>query len=666
MEQTIPKQNTEKRRWPWLILMNLFFALLCAGILYLCRGSMDLQSWGINAGIFLAMMIVIWLGCGPRKGKPGLYALERAACAMRQAASQANSKEYNKDHSLKQVGAALENAECPELTQAFAAYENSRTKTKSDLHDYLNEDLLCRIGNVQVNNLVGSALTGLGILGTFIGLMAGLQGFGVEAITQETAEAADLAAAAAANMNLLIQGIKTAFLTSIAGVILSILYNFGYRCLLNEARDAMETLLQSCTRGWRLSATHEEVVTQNLVQQTKSLQTLETELADRICMELAASVPPAIAAGINEAVKPQMEQLIDRVAEVYDQNMQKISADFLKGINEVMKQELEDTRKNVETLSLQHQKASEKMQAVSDRMTATEGQLKEISDSLSRDLVTLRECEAKLTAFREERPQQLTEILEAVNAQGSAICTAQKKTCKEIVSIKEETKKVLPSLEVESGHLHGTMKAQLKQLETLLGQFGEIRRMMEEGTSWNEKKLGEMQETVRSIAENQPSLERLTAFGAEIQKMERLLAASQTELLNMAAAVQQSAQSADNSLLLQEKTAEILAAVTGLKESTAETGKALSEELSGMYTHIRSEGQAQAEELRKIIEEIQVIQQDIQKRYEDWNDAEEDAADQEGLSAAEQVKQSVERLEDWVKRDGTEPGKQGALQEMGT
>jgi hypothetical protein len=41
----------------------------------------------------------------------------------------------------------------------------------------VNEDLLNKVGNTAFNDFLSSVMTGLGILGTFVGLAIGLQSF---------------------------------------------------------------------------------------------------------------------------------------------------------------------------------------------------------------------------------------------------------------------------------------------------------------------------------------------------------------------------------------------------------------------------------------------------------------------------------------------------------
>ena len=92
----------------------------------------------------------------------------------------------------------------------------------SDIEDYINEEALSMRSWQGVVSQIPSTLTGLGILGTFIGLILGIRGVGFGTVN-----------AALSSVQTLLSGIQVAFYTSIAGVILSIVFNIIYRVAWN-------------------------------------------------------------------------------------------------------------------------------------------------------------------------------------------------------------------------------------------------------------------------------------------------------------------------------------------------------------------------------------------------------------------------------------------------
>ena len=121
----------------------------------------------------------------------------------------------------------------------------------SDLDEVLNEDVLALHTWKGVIAQLPGTLTGLGILGTFVGLLLGLRG--ISFVTVE---------AALGSVQSILAGINTAFYTSIAGVILSILFNITNNVLRNIMnretglfleefhKSVIPTTAAKCGRSW--------------------------------------------------------------------------------------------------------------------------------------------------------------------------------------------------------------------------------------------------------------------------------------------------------------------------------------------------------------------------------------------------------------------------------
>ncbi len=115
-----------------------------------------------------------------------------------------------------------------ELDAVFQEYKDTVLHQKengvvlSDIKEYINEDFLAIRSWQGLMVQLPGILTGLGILGTFIGLISGINTLGFQTID-----------AAIGSITHLLTGIETAFYTSISGVVLSILFNILYRIIWN-------------------------------------------------------------------------------------------------------------------------------------------------------------------------------------------------------------------------------------------------------------------------------------------------------------------------------------------------------------------------------------------------------------------------------------------------
>jgi len=131
-----------------------------------------------------------------------------------------------------------------ELDSAFYKYQkkmrNFQTKhgvtQVVDLEDYINEDLVDKVGMTYYNSTVSGAMTGLGILGTFLGLAIGLASFNAEDIYTISD-----------NIGPLLGGMKVAFHTSVYGIFFSLLFTVVHRCVMSNAYEKLDMFL-SCYR----------------------------------------------------------------------------------------------------------------------------------------------------------------------------------------------------------------------------------------------------------------------------------------------------------------------------------------------------------------------------------------------------------------------------------
>ena len=124
-----------------------------------------------------------------------------------------------------------------DLKLAYASYKSEMRYLESqdlnnstcDIEDYINRDLIDDVAKKNLLNLIPGAMTGMGILGTFIGLSLGLQNFNT-GTAEEIAE----------SISPLMDGIKVAFHTSIYGMMFSLFFNWVYKRIFERAYQTVD------------------------------------------------------------------------------------------------------------------------------------------------------------------------------------------------------------------------------------------------------------------------------------------------------------------------------------------------------------------------------------------------------------------------------------------
>lgn len=101
-----------------------------------------------------------------------------------------------------------------------------------DLEEYINEDFLDQIGMNFFNSSIPGTLTGMGILGTFLGLSMGLGAFSGDDIFTVSD-----------NVGSLLSGMKVAFHTSVYGIFFSLVFNIIYKSLMSDAYQTLDEFL---------------------------------------------------------------------------------------------------------------------------------------------------------------------------------------------------------------------------------------------------------------------------------------------------------------------------------------------------------------------------------------------------------------------------------------
>ncbi|MDE7016832.1 MAG: MotA/TolQ/ExbB proton channel family protein [Lachnospiraceae bacterium] len=216
------------------------YAVVVAFVLYLngvfSGEEISIVNLTINI-VFLIVIGILFLISSVSFGKLNnvTYELEDVAIRLQKEYKEANGK--NLWGNYRENGKMFEDEK---LQAAFQKYRMRMRSAKSkkgsvpscDLEEYINEDLIDRVSMNFFNSGISGTLTGLGILGTFLGLSMGLGSFSGDDIFTVSD-----------NVGALLSGMKVAFHTSVYGIFFSLVFNFVYRSIMSDAYETLDEFL---------------------------------------------------------------------------------------------------------------------------------------------------------------------------------------------------------------------------------------------------------------------------------------------------------------------------------------------------------------------------------------------------------------------------------------
>lgn len=213
------------------VIIGFIFAV-SAGLLL--AFSPDVMSMVILAFMCILMILGFWFGI-----RRILYLNEGFINARKHIA---RAKEVQTEDiwlAIKQNNVLFKNDYLDEQFDRFKKEYDSTHKqgaviSPCGVEDFIHEEGLSLYSWQAPVSQISNTLTGLGIVGTFVGLLIGLGSVGFSSVTT-----------AINSLQVLLSGIETAFYTSIAGVILSIVFNISYRIVWNTMLRELGLFYQS-------------------------------------------------------------------------------------------------------------------------------------------------------------------------------------------------------------------------------------------------------------------------------------------------------------------------------------------------------------------------------------------------------------------------------------
>lgn len=331
---------------------------------------------------------------------------------------------------------------------------------KCDIEDYIGLDLVDSVIHRERMNQVAGVMTGLGILGTFIGLSLGLQSFNTGTTAQITS-----------SIEPLMEGIKVAFHTSIYGMVFSLVFNYVYKRRLDDAENAVRDFL-GAYRKYVMPDTASDGFNHLMElqrRQTDAVMSLSGTMADRLSENLEKILEPefahfdqTITSFANVATKNQMDQLA-RIVDAFVAEMNRSLEYTFSKLSEkidntiVMQEENERLMKEIYEKNLT---TAENVRSIAEQTQSVAGVLRQYTDRVVSLEKQTGENRQEIEGVARSLERQTTETRQEIEGVARTLEKRNGETRQEIESVAR-------SLEKQTGEARLEIESMARSLEKL-------------------------------------------------------------------------------------------------------------------------------------------------------------------------------------------------------
>ena len=306
----------------------LFLAVVAAAVgmtLYVGRGAASILIYNF---CFLGIMAVTYIAGmfgGMFRMNDLSRALSDAADEIRNVFQSPGKVDADKVSALNGI---FHQRYLDEKMQAFTDAISQSHEGIGDIEEYLNGDDMDEHVHKRLLEMAPDIFTSLGILGTFVGLVWGLKNFeptNYEAMTTSVAS--------------LVDGIKVAFLTSIYGIAMSIVYTCGMKSEYSSMTASLQKFLDRFHTYVMPSAESESM---NILVSSQKNQTAAMEqMAEKFSVQMAGSFEKVITPTFQK-MNDSLDMLVSSVTKCQEDAIREILDTFLKEMNLSFKAQFED------------------------------------------------------------------------------------------------------------------------------------------------------------------------------------------------------------------------------------------------------------------------------------------------------------------------------------
>lgn len=262
--------------------------------------------------------------------------------------------------------------------------QNSQPPVVCDIEDYINIQLINGLINKSLCESVSGSMTGLGLLGTFLGLIIGLKDFSTDYDGIQN------------SILMLLNGIKTSFLTSIYGVVFSLVFNWIYRRSYTDMINSLNEFH---------NVFHNEAVNNsqnNINSRLVAAQENITENLEKIFEFIANDISEHFKTSIN-TMTDSIEHYLEASVTSQEEKLRVLVEQYLKTMNEeVLGGQLEELRKTLRLINDSNIQHYEKVRALSEMIAESGKSFLMMSNQYSANVESLQGYIEQLRSYQQE------------------------------------------------------------------------------------------------------------------------------------------------------------------------------------------------------------------------------------------------------------------------
>ena len=455
--------------------------------------------------------------------------------------------------------------------------------TTDDADNYFNYNSLTSQYNALFWQNLGGVFTGLGILGTFIGLSVGLGTINLEHITNE-------------EIGNLVSGMSTAFTTSLCGIVFALFYNWLHKHITDKLSQAI-TNLSNELESLFVARNTEQLLAMSYAQSIEQSNQFKS-FSDKLAVSIGDALEQKLSSSSFAENIKNMDNTLGQVNNFMSEELPSVISDAIgEQIKENLVPVFVSLQNAIETLSSSGQSAIADgiKSGASKELTAFADTLQQMNTNLQAVMAQMQETSGSVNS---DLTSAINRVVDRLESQGENLQGVGNQVAKDlqdtVVALVNEMGKQQSGMINTSEKINDDLKA---SIATMLESIQiSIASMVEE----TKKQQGNMQNSANSITSNLEA--KVTAM---LTGFEKQLAAIEQQTHNQSNALSETSTQLSNSFAGSMNSVKM--DIKGIMDDYAAKNKAENEETINFIRQVKAGLAEQQSVLAKITSQVDIL-----------------------------------------------------------